>query len=166
MKIRMKGLVLGIAAGLWAGSAGPPVQAGDVNVNINIGPPPVVVMAAPPTMLFLAEPGIFVAVGAPYDIFFFDARYYYFHAGYWFWGPGYNGPWILVQVHLLPPGLQKYKIEKIRLFRDREFKVYKAQGPKYKGRRFVGVQGPGPRADQPVKGPKMKEGRGKGRGPK
>src|SRR2546425_9811538 len=49
-----------------------------VHVNINIGPPAPVIVEAPPQMLFLPDPGVYVAVGVPYDVFFISGHYYYF----------------------------------------------------------------------------------------
>lgn len=111
----------------------------EVNVNINIGvpAPPAVVVEAPPAMVFLPQPGVFVAVGIPYSIFFISSHYYYFHNDHWFRSTGYGGPWIQVKHKSLPPGLRKYKIHQLHTFRDREFKVYREHGPKYKGRHFI-----------------------------
>jgi hypothetical protein len=132
----------------------------EVNININVGVPPPIIMEAPPAMIYLGMPGIYVMVGVPYDIFFISARYYYFHGGNWFWAPGYGGPWVHVVYKSLPPGLRKYKIEKLREFRVQEYKVYKAQGPKFKGKHFVAVSGPGgPLGGGPPKGPKGKPGK-------
>src|SRR5574341_200288 len=79
---------------LWTGLEGNPSWAGvDVNVNIGIPLPPPIVVTAPPSMVFLAEPGVYVAVGVPYDIFFISGYYYYFHGGYWYRARGYDGPW-------------------------------------------------------------------------
>jgi len=108
--------------------------------------PPAVVVEAPPAMIFLGTPGIYVMVGVPYDIFFISGRYYYFHGGNWFWATGYGGPWVHVVYKSLPPGLRKYKIGKLREFRTQEYKAYKAQGPKFNGKHFVAVVGPGPKA--------------------
>ena len=80
-------------------------------VNINIGPPAPVVVEAPPHMLFLNDPGVYVAVGIPYDVFFFSGHYYYLHGNNWFWGPGYRGPWTYVEYRSLPPGLRNRPIE-------------------------------------------------------
>jgi hypothetical protein len=141
-----------------AGSASAEVG---VNLNINVGAPPPVVVASPPTMLFLGQPGLYVAVGVPYDIYYIAGRYYYFHDGHWFWAAGYGGPWVFVEGRALPPGLRKYRIEQLRGYRDREFKSYKVQGPKYNGRHFVGDRKSDPkfRGDHPGNA-----GRGNGHG--
>jgi len=112
-------------------SAGP-----QVNINVNIGQPPPVIVQQRPTMVYLAEPAAYVAVGIPFDVFFVSGHYYYRHDRDWFWGPGYNGPWVVVASKSLPPGLQKYKIERLHEFREREYRVYKVQGPEFKGKHF------------------------------
>jgi len=132
MKNRIKKLILVVGVCLSIGSAGAPLQARDVEVNINIG--------APPTMLLLTKPYVYVAVGIPYDIFFTGGRYYFFYTGNWYWGPGYNGPWAYVKFRALPPGLRKYKIIQLRAFREREFEAYKDKGPRYNGKKFTGVE--------------------------
>ena len=107
-----------------------------VNVNINIGAPPPVVVRARPTMVYLPEPAAYVAVGIPYDIYFVTGRYYYLHGNDWFWADGYNGPWVYVSYNSLPPGLRKYRVERLHEFREREAKAYAVQGPGFKGKHF------------------------------
>ena len=114
----------------------------EVNINVNIGPPPPVVVVERPTMLYLGEPGLYVAVGVPYDIFFVGGRYYYFHGNNWFFASGYGGPWVHVVHRSLPPGLQKHKVVQLREYREREYRVYKTQGPKWAGKRFDADPGP------------------------
>jgi hypothetical protein len=104
-------------------------------------------------MLYLAEPASYAAVGIPYDIFFVGDRYYYVHGDNWFWAPGYGGPWTFVSYDRLPPGLRKFKVVRLREFRDREQQVYLVQGPKFKGKHFEGNEG-------------NDHGRGRGRGKK
>jgi hypothetical protein len=125
-----------------------------VHVNVNIGPPPPVVVYSPPTMVMLPAAQTYVAVGVPYDIFFVDGRYYYFHGDHWFWGPGYGGPWTYVAYERLPYGLRKYKVKKLREFREHEYSVYRVQGPRFKGTYFVAEE-----RDHPGRG----HGHGKGK---
>src|SRR5262245_20289243 len=80
----------------------------EVNINVNIGPPPPVVVHERPTMVYLPEPGMYVAVCVPYDIYFVSGRYYYWHHDHWFFASGYNGPWVVVEHRHMPPGLVKY----------------------------------------------------------
>ena len=134
------------------------VLAAEVHVNVNIGAPPPIIVQSPPPMLFLPEPAVYVAVGLPYDIYFLGGRYYYFHGDNWFWAPGYGGPWVHVVHSSLPPGLQRYKVVKLHEYRDREYKVYKVQGPGYRGKYFVAERGENDQGDHGSKG----KGRGRG----
>ena len=127
------GMLLGLA---FIGLPATPGRA-QVNVNVNIGPPPPVVMYSPPTMVLMPEPQAYVAVGVPYDIFFISGRYYYLHGDHWFWASRYNGPWTYVEYRGLPPGLRRYKVRQLHGFRDREYNVYKVQGSNFRGTYFV-----------------------------
>jgi hypothetical protein len=129
-----------------------------VHVNVNIGQPPPVIVQAPPPMLLLPEPGVYVAVGIPYDVFFLGGRYYYVQGNHWFWGPGYAGPWTYVEYRSLPPGLRKYKVVKLREYREREYQVYRVQGASFRGEHFSAVKVD----DDDDHGPG--HGRGRGRG--
>ncbi len=140
----MKGLSLSLVVGMALASA--PVWAGlDINVNVGVPLPPPIEVDAPPAMVFLAEPGVYVAVGVPYDFFFIGNRYYYFHGGYWYGARGYGGPWVHVGDRSIPPGLRRYKIERLHEFREREFHRYTAEGRKYHGRHFRAMAEPGSR---------------------
>src|SRR5436309_3289876 len=132
-------LPLALMSGLTATPA-----AAQVHVNVNIGatPPPIIV-EAPPPMVFLSDPGVYVAVGVPYDIFFSSGRYYYFQGGNWFWGSGYGGPWTTVGYQTLSPGLRRYKVNRLREYREREYAVYRVQGPRFQGKHFYAEQGHG-----------------------
>jgi hypothetical protein len=141
MRTRMFGTTV-VAFSLLVSMMAIPALA-EVNINVNIGPPPPVVVTTRPTMVFLPEPAVYVAVGVPYDIYFLGGRYYYMHGDNWFWGSGYDGPWVHVVYKSLPPGLQKYKVVKLREYRDREYRVYKTQGPGFKGKHFDADPGPG-----------------------
>lgn len=140
-KVAVSGFITLVALIAMEGMLAVPARA-EVNINVNIGPPPPVVVVERPTMLYLGEPGLFVAVGVPYDIFFVSGRYYYFHGNNWFWASGYGGPWVHVVHKGLPPGLQKHKIVYLREYREREYRVYKAQGPKFSGKKFDADPGP------------------------
>jgi len=121
------------------GAALPTQAHTQVSVNVNIGPPAPIVVEAPPQMLFLADPGVYVAVGIPYDVYFIGGRYYYLHGNNWFWGNGYRGPWTYVDYRGLPPGLRKYKVVRLREYRDREYRVYTVQGHNFNGKHFYAV---------------------------
>lgn len=77
-----------------------PSQA-EVNVNINIGGPPVIV-AEPSDMVLIPGFGVYFVPGGDVDLFF--------HAGFW-WSPrgkrwyrarAWNGPWVVVKRRAVP----------------------------------------------------------------
>jgi hypothetical protein len=139
-----KGFGVVLASALWIGVLALPARAAEVHVNVNIGgPPPVYVYSAPPPvyvypaprLVYLAEPAVYVAVGIPYDIFFVGGRYYYYRGNDWYWGPGYGGPWRSVAYRSLPPGLRKFRVERLRDYRDREYRAYRVYDhPSSRGR--------------------------------
>ena len=94
-------VVLGLVAGFLFLTPG--LTSGDTTVNVNIGPPPPIVLAAPPPLVVVpAVPAVSYVPSAQVDIFFFDKRWYYPHGGHWFVGPSYKGPWTVVGVGKLP----------------------------------------------------------------
>lgn len=174
MKPRLVAIFVLIGSALWIPALPSSGLATQVNVNINIGSPPPVIVApppvvvqSPPTMLFLTEPGVYVAVGIPYNLYFIGGRYYYAHGEDWFWSPGYDS------YRSLPPGLQRYKLAQLHVYRDHEYEAYREKGPRYSGRQIVAVsngrrrEGNGRENDQGEdgnRGNRRGNGRGNGRG--
>jgi hypothetical protein len=79
------------------------VSSADTTVNVNIGPPPPVVLAAPPPLVVV--PGVPVVSYVPsvqVDLFVYQSQWYYSHGGHWWVGPSYRGPWVLVGPGRLP----------------------------------------------------------------
>jgi hypothetical protein len=142
MMARRFGVLLSLM--LSVGLAATPVRA-QVSVNVQIGEPPPVVVYSPLTMILLPEPQMYVAVGVPYDIYFVNGRYYYLDGGHWFWGPRYGGPWTYVPFGNLPPGLRKFKVKQLHEFRERQYRVYKTEGPSFRGTYFVAEEREHPR---------------------
>jgi hypothetical protein len=131
-------LVLVIAAITSASSA-------QAEVNVNIGVPALrVVVTAPPAVIFDVAPhfiapsrlGFYVGVDTPYDIFLISDVYYLYYGNRWLRARHHNGPWVEVPYRQLPPGIRKHRIEQIRSFRDREYRVYRADRDHYRGRHF------------------------------
>ena len=132
-----------VSAVLLIAAVAMPATARQVNFNVNIGPPPPVIVPAAPTMLYLGQPGVYSAVGIPYDLFFVGDRYYYYRDSNWFWAPGYGGPWTFVSYKSLPPGLRNYRVGVLRDYRDREYRVYRLNASQFNGKHFVASQGHG-----------------------
>jgi hypothetical protein len=79
------------------------VSRANTTINVNIGPPPPIVLAAPPPLVVV--PGVPVVSYVPsvqVDLFFFQKQWYYAHGGHWWVGPSYRGPWVLVGAGRLP----------------------------------------------------------------
>lgn len=127
-------------------AAGGPAQAANVgfNVGINIGnlprvyvpaptvyvpPPPVYAPAPPPVVIEerpefvrLPELGFSAAIGIPYDIFYASGRFYLTRDNTWYSAPDYDGPWVPVRYRSLPWGLRRYPFERVRYYRDMEYR--------------------------------------------
>jgi hypothetical protein len=147
---------IGLLSVIWLGMLTAKAQAAEVHINVNIGAPPPIIVRSAPTMVYLAEPAVYVAVGIPYDLYFVGGRYYYFRGNNWFWAPGYGGPWNYVVHSSLPPGLRKFKPARLHDFRDREYRVYRVSSRdyRYNDRYFVADYGR----------PGKSHGNGRGRG--
>jgi len=125
-----------------------------VNVDINLGvpvvvqpappPPPVPVYSAPappaisveeaPQFIFSPALGFYVAVGIPYDLVYTGSDYFYFYGGRWFRSNYYNGPWVIAGPRHFPPLLHRYPVDRIRYYRDFEFRRYNHDRAHFDGR--------------------------------
>jgi hypothetical protein len=132
-----------------------------VDVNLHIGNQPQQVFipapAAPPPQVIIREPappavvtidddvdfvypaqlGVYVAVGVPYDLFYFRNNYYLFRDGRWFRASGSHGPWVAARYRELPPGLRRHDIARIRAYRSTEYDIYRRDRDHYDGRHFI-----------------------------
>ncbi len=79
--------------GTTSGSAG--------RATVDIAPP--VFSARPDLLLIDAAPDIYYVKG--YPIFFYLDLWYYYSNDKWFYSSSYNGPWVYVETHRLPPRL-------------------------------------------------------------
>ena len=115
----------------------------EVRVNVNV-PAPRVVVSAPPAVIFDVAPhfiappslGFYVGVDTPYDIIFSSDFYYLYYGNSWHRSGSHNGPWVEVPYRELPPGIRKHRIEQIRSYRDREYRLYRNDRDHYRGRNF------------------------------
>lgn len=122
------------------------------DVNISVGNRPGVVVPAPPAVVVPAGPriiideppvfitpprlGFYVGVDIPYDMFYISGRYYLWQDNHWYRAPHYSGPWGVVKYKNLPPGLRKHKLERIRYYRDDEYRSYHRDRGHYRGKHF------------------------------
>ncbi len=75
-----------------------------VNVNINIGPPEVVV-AGPPEMIVVPRTMVYFAPGVAVDLFFCAGYWWTPKEGHWFRARAYNGPWAIVASRSVPTAI-------------------------------------------------------------
>ncbi len=64
-----------------------------VNVDVNIGLPPVFAFSEPPELVVIPNTYVYYPPGVDVDIVFYSGYWYRPYNGYWFRGSGYNGPW-------------------------------------------------------------------------
>jgi hypothetical protein len=143
----LAGLV-GLAAMFGVASRG----AAEVNVNINIGapplPPPPIVIAEPPPMIVVPRTDVYYAPSVAYDFFYYGGHYYTFHEGGWFWSASVHGPWWSVHLGSVPRPVLAVPIA-----------YYKARPVAWRGCKH---HGPPPWA--PAHGYRRKHGHGNGNG--
>lgn len=116
------------------------------NVNVNLGvpvpPSPTVVVAprvvfdAPPLFLAPSSLGFYVGVDMSYDMVLISGVYYLFQGNHWYRANHYNGPWVVTRYEQLPAPVRKYKVEKIRYYRDHEYRAYHVNRDHYRGKHF------------------------------
>lgn len=118
------------------------------NVNVNLGVPapplpprgvvaaPRVVFDAPPLFLAPSSLGFYVGVDMPHDMVLISGVYYLFQGNHWYRANHYNGPWVVTRYEQLPASVRRYKVEKIRYYRDHEYRTYHNNHDHYRGRHF------------------------------
>ncbi len=91
-------LALVTAACLWPSLA----ARGEVNINVNVGSPPMV-FASPPRLVVVPESPVSYAPDVGINLFAYEGRYYSFHDGAWFFATTHRGPWIALAPERVPP---------------------------------------------------------------
>ena len=109
------------------------VQAAGISFNINVGGPPIVI-SQPPDFLYPPELGFGVAVGVPYDMFYFSGAYFINRGGGWYRASSYGGDWVRMRPRELPPEFRRHNITKIHQYRDREYHVFTRDRDHYPGK--------------------------------
>lgn len=119
-------------------------QAG-TDINISIGLPIKVTagsgsvffsLSTAPEFIEPQELGFYAAVDTTHNIYLIDSVYYLYRDRVWYTGNHYNGPWYTVERRHLPPGLRKHKHDRIRYYRDEEYRRYRSDRVNYEGRRY------------------------------
>ena len=70
-------------------------------ININIGPPPIVV-AAPPAVVLIPGSEIYFVPHPEIDVFFYGGYWWSPRGAAWYRAGAYNGPWAVVEHRFVP----------------------------------------------------------------
>jgi len=73
----------------------------EVNVNVNIGLPAVVV-AGPPEMIPVQRSMVYFAPVVDVDLFYYAGYWWTPNQGRWFRSRAYNGPWVIISPRAVP----------------------------------------------------------------
>jgi hypothetical protein len=77
---------------------------GEVRVNVNLGPPPIVV-AQPPEVVMVPGSDVYFVPDVAYDVFFYNGFWWSPRGDRWYRARAYNGPWRVVARRVIPPPL-------------------------------------------------------------
>ncbi|GEM_PF-2360224 len=69
--------------------------------------PPAIGATERPRLVFVTRYGIYFAPDLDVDLYFDRGVWFYFYDNIWYKSSDYRGPWTVVQVKQLPPGLRK-----------------------------------------------------------
>lgn len=89
-----------VLAALWVGG-GVRDAAAQVSVNINIGPPPIVV-AQPPAVVLVPSTSVYFVPDVSYDVFYYGGYWWSPRGDHWYRASAYNGPWHTISRHSVP----------------------------------------------------------------
>ena len=73
----------------------------EVNININLGPPPIVV-AEPPEVVMIPGSIIYFVPQIEFDVFFYNGYWWSPRGSQWYRSRAYNGPWGVVHKRYIP----------------------------------------------------------------
>jgi hypothetical protein len=73
-----------------------------VSVNVNIGPPAVLLPPAPPALVVVPGTAVYYAPDVSVNLFAYRGRFYSFHEGGWFYATSHRGPWTAIAVDRVP----------------------------------------------------------------
>ncbi|NLT66822.1 MAG: hypothetical protein GXX84_09480 [Acidobacteria bacterium] len=75
--------------------------AGGINININLGPPPIVV-AHPPAVVMVPNSRVYFVPDPTIDIFFYDGYWWSPRGTRWYRAKSYRGPWVVIGASVVP----------------------------------------------------------------
>ena len=91
-----------IALLLVGGLFGPAPAQADVNIGIDVAPPPALVVASPPRLVTVPGSPVFYGPSANYNLFVYAGRYYSLHGGTWFIAASSGSSWGIIATNRVP----------------------------------------------------------------
>lgn len=73
----------------------------NVDLNVNIGPPPIVV-PAPPAVVLMPNYGVYYVPEVEFDVFFHNGYWWSPRGDRWYRSRDYNGPWRIIERRYVP----------------------------------------------------------------
>lgn len=74
----------------------------EVNVNVNLGPPPVAV-SEPPEVVMVPGSSVYFVPTVDYDLFYYNGFWWSPRGARWYRAREYSGPWRVVPRRIVPP---------------------------------------------------------------
>lgn len=79
----------------------PPCAGAGVNINVNLGPPPITV-AEPPALVLVPATGVYFVPGISFDVFYYGGYWWSPRGERWYRARNYDGPWRGVSRSVVP----------------------------------------------------------------
>lgn len=118
MMAHTRSLVRGLLSGALLVAAVTQPAHGQVRVGVNID----LLLPGPPSLVVVPGAPVYYAPQAPANVFFFAHQYWAFAGGGWYVGPGWSGPWVVVEPAYVPVPLLRVPV-----------RYYRAPPPGWKG---------------------------------
>jgi hypothetical protein len=90
--------------------AGTSANAQDIQIDIGLGVPPIV-LTAPPPLVVVPGTSVYYAPDVSANFFFYKGRYYTVVNDVWSMARAYNGPWTVIQIGRVPPPVLAVPVE-------------------------------------------------------
>ena len=94
-------LLAGAAIAAAVGFSGPARAEVSVGINVNLGPPPIVV-SAPPAVVMIPHSQVHFVPDPNIDVFFYGGYWWSPRGEQWYRARAYNGPWGVIELQRVP----------------------------------------------------------------
>ncbi len=105
-KVMNKVWAAAVLAGALLVAGTPRPASAEVSVNINLGPPPIVI-AEPPELVLVPDLQVYFVPHPEIDVFFHDGYWWSPRGNTWYRARAYNGPWGVVERRHIPAAVAR-----------------------------------------------------------